>query len=217
MTKTATKKRRSSKKQATVKQVTVWLGTVIVPMTDALSVEARHLEEEHLSFRAGIQDFEFLWPTERMIGAPYKQNRNQFFRMAPEVANDCERHDSQLESLRLACIGAFDSTMRSKEFSKLVSDIEPYNRGFVAEHLVNGATELPENSVLRDFWKEKRDSLFALRESRTLKEILLSVEDAEATLLKTVTVLNARLQRRQLDLADAFGLPAVDPEFRGLV
>lgn len=212
MTRAATKKKRPSKEQ-----VKAWLGTVIGPMTDALSVEARHLEEEDLSFHASIHDFEFLWPTVNMIGAPYQQNRNQFFRVAPEISSDCDGHDRQLEFLRLACIAAFDGVMRSKDFSKLVNDVEQFDREFVAEHLVNGTKELAENSVLRDFWKMKRDALFALRESRSLKEFFVSVENAEAALLKTVTVLNARLKRRQLDLADAFGLPAVDPESRGLI
>jgi hypothetical protein len=90
MTKAATKKKHPSKEQ-----VRAWLGTVIGPMTDALSVEIDRLSTQSLSFRAGLRDFEFLWPTDKMVAAPFLQNRLQYFRTAPAIQRNCGRHDAR--------------------------------------------------------------------------------------------------------------------------
>jgi hypothetical protein len=213
MGKAAIKKKHPSKEQ-----VKAWLGTVIGPMTDALSVEIDRLATQSLSFRVGLRDFEFLWPTARMVAAPFLQNRLQYFRTAPTIERDSERHDDELTSLRNDCTKAFDVLSGLSAFIQLVeaNAVEPMYRPYLAEHIVNGVSDLPQDYVHHKLWTTHGQELLSLRDSAELKVHFARIRKHSASLYKIAKELHAELQEQQLDLADEFGLPAVDPDMRGM-
>lgn len=75
MTSTSRRKRKPTRDQ-----IRIWLATVLRPMLSALDVELESMSRQNWSFRCDSQDFEYLWSTAMMVGAPNRANEEQVFR-----------------------------------------------------------------------------------------------------------------------------------------
>ncbi len=135
----------AGKKAATREMVRAWLTTVIGPMVDALQIEARKFEgRTNWTFRAGMEDFEFLLPIFGMVAPHFQANREQFFRYDGQVERACVRHDEALASLRDATRSAFRLVLLSPRFLALAAPVADRDRRYLAEYWVNGVENLPD-------------------------------------------------------------------------
>ena len=153
-----------------------------------------------------------------MIAAPFLQNRSQYFRAEPNIRHKCDKHDQLLEVLRESCRWGFDALLSNSEFLRLCEEgsIDQVNREYLAEYIVNGVNDLPGNYVHHKLWSTRGGELLALRELKDLKALFVGIERESVLMQRAANELLEALRDRQLDLADEFGLPAVDPDARGL-
>lgn len=95
-------------------QVRAWLTTVIAPMASALAIELERASRGNWTFRCETQDFELLWPSERMIAVPYLANLAQLLRYGADLKELCQDHDGALTKLLGAAKRAFEQVIQSE-------------------------------------------------------------------------------------------------------
>ena len=206
------RKRQGTAVKPSKKQVGAWLATVLAPMSEALDYELERSERSSWSFRCGPRDFEFLSSTERMLQVQaYVGNRDQMFRFFPVIKDLATQHDDKLAALRKACNEAYDRLVLSEEFARLASSARDSSRRYLAEYVINGIRDLHSDNSSHDFWRENGDKFLALREEPPLAPSFMAVLQAGNDFRDAVRSLRGEVKRLQQELADAYGLPVVEP------
>ena len=200
-------------KAPTRDQVRVWLDTVLVPIADALRVERVHAERENWSFRCHSRDFEFLWHTGDMVSPRHLLNLEQLWQRHADVKALSTGHNDGLARLREACRSAFDATIGDGGFGDLArrAGAEDSDLRYLAEHIVNGAEELPHHYSLRDRWESHGRDLLALRQTPSLEDLYAEVRANGSAFREAVLDLSNAVMPMIITLADAHGLAPVDP------
>ncbi|MFH0902621.1 MAG: hypothetical protein V2A73_18480 [Pseudomonadota bacterium] len=206
--------KRNASRRPTKDQAKAWLATVVGPMVDALHVEARRIQSDNWSFRHYSKDFEFLWPTEKMVAAPFQPNLVQFLRHYPDMASLVRAHDDRVKSLRSACIAAYDVLLQDTGFLRLArvaTHGDSDDIRYFAEYTINGIRELPQNYATHEAWNSSANKFLARREAASLKPKFIEVKTLGHDLCEAITSLLDNLVETQQRLADEYGLPPVDP------
>ncbi len=201
--------------QKTREQVRVWLGTVVGPLRNALSVEAYVLGRGSYSYRGTLRDFEYLLPMDRVISAVYMPNLHQFWRYHPSLESQGEKHDDVLGELREACNEALDGLLKLESFQQLLRAGATVLRAAATEtivggYVVDGRRELPSHFA-DEGWREGAEQFLALRQDPALTATFHKIEKLGGSLRKVVETLHRDLESAQRDLADRYGLAPVDP------
>ena len=195
-------------------QVRAWLSTVIAPIVGALDVERELMDRGSWSFRCGMQDFEFLWPTDRMVAEVHRPNLEQFWRYNPPLRELGKRHDALIDSLRVACRRVFERLLHEEEFLRIAATVPGADQTahkYFAEYVVNGIRDLGLHYTYHEGWKLKGDEFLALRERPAFADDVKSLPKTGGELRQVVDQLDAALSDLQQELADRYQLPPVDP------
>ena len=194
-------------------QVRVWLTTVIGPLASALGIEHERASSHNWSFRADVQDFEFLWPTRKMVSVQYQANLDQFLRYARDARDLAETHDRALDALRDLARRAFTHLVTSTAFRAVAVEarIEESDWKYIAEYVINGSSELPSYYVLHERWNHTRGQFLALRATPSLAPHFAELRRAGEEFESTVATLMDEVRRLQASLADSYKLPPVEP------
>jgi len=182
-------------------------------MLRALDVELEFASRHNWSFRCDSQDFEYLWPTSMMVGAPHHANKEQVFRYYPSLRTNATSHDRALAALRDSCQVAYKNLIQSARFQQLPmpADAQPDPRKYFAEYVVNGVRELPSHYTFADFWKAYGLEYLELRSEPSLVSSFRSLEASGESFRKRVVALRQSVKQLQEYIADQAGLPPVDP------
>ena len=204
---------RRNKSRASKEQVRAWLTTVIAPLTRALAIEQHRVAASNWSFRCHTQDFELLWPINRMVAVPYLPNLEQLFRHRRELKQLADAHDRALDDLRSAAKNAYDQLTRNDRFRALASSTsvpEPDHRSF-AEYVVNGLRDLASYYTFSDVWSREGVRFLSLRDAPALASEFRALESRGQDFAKVVNAFLSAVSALQIELADAYKLPPVDP------
>jgi len=204
---------RQPKSRPSKEQVRVWLTTVIAPLGRALTVEQHRVSAANWSFRCHTQDFEFLRPINMMVAVPYLPNLEQLFRHQNELKQLADAHDRALDNLRSVARNAYDHLIRNERFRALASSTsapEPDHRSF-AEYVVNGLRDLESYYSLHELWSLEGAKFLSLREDPAMARDFRALEASGRDFATTVNVLESTVSALQIELADAYRLPPVDP------
>lgn len=206
-------KRSEGRKRPSKEQVKVWLSTVVAPLVGALRVETERAAQGGWSFRSTTQDFEFLWPTDRVVSEFYRANLEQFWRYHPAMRRVAAKHDEALTKLRQACRNAFERLTQSEDFGRLAAATgsRPEEWQFFAQYVVNGVRDLDSYVSSAELWRQKGAEFLALRERPALAESFQAVSETGSAFHIHARSLLRELEKAQRDLADEFQLPPVDP------
>lgn len=204
---------RRKKTRPSKDQVRAWLTTVIAPVAGALAVEEDRVTRGNWSFRCETQDFEFLWPTEKMISVRYAPNLGQFLRYRNDLRKLVHGHDSALAKLLSAARRAYDRLIHSERFRTLADSaaVAESDQKYLAEYVVNGIRDLPSHYVHHDLWAREGGKFLDLRAVPTLSSDFRSLSEAGREFSKAVRALRASVSALQVGLADEYKLPPVDP------
>lgn len=194
-------------------QVRVWLTTVIAPMASALAVEEHWATRGNWSFRCETQDFESLWPVHRMVAAPYSPNLEQLLRYRDDVKKLVKAHDSGLDSVRAAARHAYDRLRHHHRFQTLAASaaVSEGDGAYLAEYVVNGLRDLASHHSFHELWSREGSIFLALREDPALTSEFHSLEAAGRGFMKSVKTLLVKVAALQVELADTYRLPPVEP------
>ncbi len=194
-------------------QVRAWLTTVIAPMVSALTVERQRVTRGNWSFRCETQDFEFLWPVDRMISVQCEANLEQLLRYRAELQALIRDHDIRLDALRTVARRTFDRLRQYRGFHALASASGASERDqcYFAEYVINGLRDLPSYHTTHEFWTREGAQFLDLRREPALQADFASLDEAGRTFLGSLTGLLDALKRLQVELADRYKLPPVDP------
>lgn len=204
--------KRRAKVRPSKEQVRAWLTTVIAPLVSALSVERQRAEQGNWSFRCETQDFEFLWPIERMVAAPYEPNLEQFLRHRNDLRPLTEAHDQRLSSLRSAAQHAYQTVLPSQRFRALAgTSVSERDQRYFAEYVVNGLRDLPSYYTFHDVWTRDGERFLGLRHDPALMAKFTALTAAGESFLNVVRSLLSTVGTLQSELADTYKLPPVDP------
>lgn len=200
--------RRPSKEQARA-----WLTTVIAPAVGALTVERQRAAQGNWSFRCETQDFEFLWPIDRMISVQYAANLEQLLRYRADLQALARDHDIRLDALRAVARSTYDRLRQHQGFHALASASGSSERdqGYFAEYVINGLRDLPSYYTTHEFWTREGAKFLDLRRDSALQADFASLDEAGRKFLGSLTGLLDALKRLQVELADRYKLPPVDP------
>ncbi len=204
---------RRPKSRPSKEQVRVWLTTVIAPLGRALTVEQHRVSAANWSFRCHSQDFEFLWPVERMVGVPYLPNLEQLFRHRSELKKLADAHDRTLDNLRSAAKNAYGHLIRDDRFRELASSTSApeLDHRYFAEYVVNGLRDLESYYSLHELWSLEGAKFLSLREDPALARDFRALEASGRDFAQAVNALDSTVSALQIELADAYRLPPVDP------
>lgn len=203
-----------AKLKPSLAQVKAWLATVVAPMVTALEQELVQLKARDWSFRFYSEDFEYLWPTDRMVALPYHPNLRQFWRYHPKLQVLAEAHDSSLDDLRTKCRTAFRSLMGEKAFITFAETVSPDDTSaarYFAEYVINGLQDLGARNVLRDRWSANRDAFLSLRNANTVAPQEAELQRVGSKFARAAGELFSQLDHQQQVLADEHGLPPIAP------
>lgn len=205
--------RRQTRLRPSRDQVRAWLTTVLAPIANALAVEERRGSGGNWSFRCETQDFEFLWPVSKMIAAPYMANLEQLLRYRQELKKRIDTHDRALNSLRTAARAAYDRIVQSELFRPLAAStaVPERERKYLAEYVVNELRDLPPHYSYHDVWNREGAQFLGLRDHPSLATEFHSLEAAGLEFVKSIKALRTAVSLLQVELADAYKLPPVDP------
>ena len=205
--------RRKSPRRPSKEQVRAWLTTVIAPVASALAVEQDRSSRGNWSFRCVTRDFEFLWPVPMMVAIPYLPNLEQLMRYRDDFKELAQAHDGALDELRVAARVVSDRTLQSERFRTLAASwsTAERDREYFAEYIVNGLRDLASHYVHHELWTRQGATFLGLREDPALTNEFRSLEATGQKFLKCVTSMLATVNRLQVELADSYQLPPVDP------
>ena len=206
------RKTRRRKDRPSKEQVRAWLTTVITPLASALAVEQHRTASRNWSFRCETQDFEFLWPVEKMVGVPYSANLHQLLRYRSELKRLADGHDRKLDDLRSAARLACDRVLRNERFRRLASSSgvsDPDQRHF-AEYVVNGLRGLASYHTFHEYWGREGERFLSLREDPSLVSEFRALEENGRSFSKSVNELTTVVESLQIELADAYKLPPIE-------
>lgn len=198
-------------KRASKDQVRAWLTTVIAPMADALAVEQDRLLRESWSFRCSTQDFEFLWPVHKMVAVSYAPNLEQLLRYHSDIGKRVQAHDRALANLRSAARNAYQRLRHSDRFLARTAGLREEDVPYLAEYAVNGIRELDSFYVHHDMWKRDGAEFLGLRDTPPLAEHFEQLKKAGREFAKAVDGLRKLVLELQVELADKYKLPPVEP------
>lgn len=193
-------------------QVRAWLNTVIDPLLRSLRVEREFLSRPSWTFRPFIEDFEYLTPTANVFGTIYRANADQLARYVRRFGDLRERHDRALDALRTACRAAFDDVVRHDQLQALVAGWPSEEAAAVASYVVNGVRTLPSHYTRSAEWNRRAPEFLAVRKLDELSGRFTAVDESGRAVALVVEEFIDFLSRQQADLADAHGLPAVEPD-----
>jgi hypothetical protein len=189
----------------------------VAPLARALAVEQHRAASENWSFRCDTQDFEFLWPIDKMIAVSYAPNLHQLFRYRSDVKALADGHDHALHNLRSRARAAYDRLRRNERFRTLASSTpvsekvsEPEQK-YLAEYVVNGLRDLLSYWGFHEIWSREGGKFLALREDPTLVNEFRSLQASGREFSNSVTALLRIVGALQIDLADSYKLPPVEP------
>ncbi len=182
-------------------------------MASALAVEQQWATRRNWSFRCETQDFEFLWPIEKMVALPYSPNLAQLLRYRGDLKTLASEHDGALARLRTAARDAYERVMRNERFQTLAaSNSVPENeRRYLAEYILNGIRDLGSHYAHYELWARERAKFLSRREDPGLLIEFRLLEDSGREFSDTVDALRIAVDALQVELADAYKLPPVDP------
>jgi hypothetical protein len=191
----------------------VWLTTVIAPLGSALGVEQRWVARGDWSFRCETQDFEFLWPTRKMVAVPYLPNLEQVLRYRGDLKKLTQAHDDTLASLREAARRTYDRVMQDEQFRQLAASnaLEVVASRYAAEYIVNGVRDLASYYTYHEVWNREGARFLMLRERPSLKNEFRSLEACGRAFGQSVDALLGAVSGLQIELADRYRLPPVEP------
>ena len=204
--------RRRKKARPSKDQVRAWLTTVIAPLASALAVEQHRLMSGSWSFRCDTQDFEFLWPIEKMVAAVHEPNLQQLLRYRHELKKLAHDHDRTLNDLRTTARGAYDRLLHNQRFLTLVSStsVSEHDGRYFAEYVVNGLRDLASYYTFQELWTRDGGKFLELREDPALASEFTALKAAGRDFLKCVDSLLRAVGTLQEELADSYKLPPVD-------
>lgn len=210
---TAMRTNRRKKARPSKDQVRAWLTTVIAPLASALALERDRVARGNWSFRCETQDFEYLWPIEKMVAVPYLPNLRQFLRHSDDVRKLAVEHDTVLGKLRIAARDAYEQLVRNERFQTLALAASVSNRDhrYFAEYIVNGLRDLASHYALHDLWTREAAKFLELRNDPALATKFSAIDAAGRKLSTAVNSLHDVVTTLQVDLADQYKLPPVDP------
>jgi hypothetical protein len=202
---------RNKKTRPSKDQVRAWLTTVIAPVGRALAVESDRLERGNWSFRCETQDFEFLWPLEKMIAVQYAPNLEQFLRYRADLRTLVQAHDDALASLLIAARRTYEHVIKSKRFRALAasSSVAEFDRKYLAEYIVNGIRDLASYYTHHELWMREGGRFLDIRDDPALVNDFRSLAEAGRALSKAVDGLRAAINNTQIELSDEYRLPPV--------
>jgi hypothetical protein len=182
-------------------------------MASALAVEQHRVTSRNWSFRCETQDFEFLWPIEKMVAAVHEPNLQQLLRYRPELKKLTHHHDRSLAGLRTTARAAYDRLLQNERFLVLASStsISEHERRYLAEYVVNGLRDLGSYYTFQELWAREGGKFLELREDPALGSEFAALEAAGGSLSKCVNSLLRAVRALQEEFADSYKLPPVDP------
>lgn len=203
----------STKTRPSKEQVRAWLTTVIAPTASALSVEGERVKRGNWSFRCETQDFEYLWPVVKMIAVPYLPNLEQLLRYRKDLGSLVDAHDGALADLLTAARNVYRKLLQSERFRKLAASISvaESDRKYLAEYVVNGIRDLPSHYVHYEIWVREGGRFLDLREAPGLAAEISGLASAGRAFATRVEAFRESVSVLQVDLADKYKLPPVDP------
>ncbi len=204
---------RRKKERPSRDQVRAWLTTVIAPLASALAVEQQWVTRGNWSFRCHTHDFEFLLPIEKMVALPYSPNLEQLLRYRGDLKRLANAHDSALASLRRSATGAYDRVIQNERFRTLAasSSIAESEHRYLAEYVVNGIRDLASHYVHHEMWTREGAKFLGVRKDPALVSEFRSLEASSGDFAKAVSALRIAVNALQVEFADAYKLPPVDP------
>jgi hypothetical protein len=182
-------------------------------MASALSMEEERVSRGNWSFRCETQDFEFLWPVDRMIAVPYLPNLKQLLRYRSDLKTLVHAHDSGLASLLTVARRVYERVLQSERFRSLATSISvaESDRKYLAEYVVNGMRDLPSHYVHSEMWAREGGKFLDLREAPELVGEVHALASAGRDFAERVDALLRLVTSLQVGLADKYKLPPVDP------
>lgn len=204
---------RRRKARPSKDQVRVWLTTVIAPLGSALAVEKQRVTSSNWSFRCETQDFEFLWPTAKMVAVPYLANLEQLLRYRTGLKKLAVAHDAALATLRTAATRAYERVMQDARFRQLAASnaLEVGDSRYAAEYIVNGVRDLASHFVHQEMWNREGARFLALRENPALIHEFRSLEASGRDFGASVGAFLSAVNALQTELADTYKLAPVEP------
>jgi hypothetical protein len=204
---------RRQKYRPSKDQVRAWLTTVVAPLARALAVEQHRAASGNRSFRCDTQDFEFLWPIDKMIAVSYAPNLQQLFRYRSDVKALADGHDHALNNLRARARDAYSRLVQNEGFRMLASSTpaSEHEQKYLAEYVVNGLRDLLSYYQFHELWSREGGKFLALREDPTLASEFRSFEASGREFSNSVTALLRIVGALQIELADSYKLPPVEP------
>lgn len=181
-------------------------------MGRTLAVEWDRLEHGNWSFRCETQDFEFLWPLEKMIAVQYAPNLEQLLRYRADLRKLVHTHDGALASLLIAARRTYEHVIQSGRFRALAasSSVAEFDRKYLAEYIVNGIRDLASYYTHHEFWIREGGKFLDIRDAPALLNDFRSLAEAGRNLSKAVDRLRAAINKTQVELSDEYRLPPVD-------
>ena len=148
-----------------------------------------------------------------MIAVPYLPNLEQLLRYRNDLKTLVHGHDSALAGVLIAARNVYEKVLQSEGFRSLAASISvaESDRKYLAEYVVNGVRDLPSHYVHWELWAREGGRFLDLRKAPGLVAEVRGLASAGRDFAERVDALLASVSSLQVDLADKYKLPPVDP------